>query len=89
MLPVPTAPRTGWAAVHPASVRMRYVRPSVATSTSPLRSVRKVFRPVTDASDDRVSGAGCPYSLPSPDEMMAIDGRSAASSAGVVDEVEP
>jgi hypothetical protein len=36
-----------------------------------------------------VSGAGWPYSLPAPDEITAMDGWVAASSAGVVDEVEP
>jgi hypothetical protein len=36
-----------------------------------------------------VSGAGWPYLLPSPDEMTATDGRSAARKAGVVDEVDP
>ena len=36
-----------------------------------------------------VSGAGWPYSLPSPDEMTATEGRAAASSAGVVELVEP
>jgi hypothetical protein len=41
------------------------------------------------ASVARVSGAGCPYSLPSPDEMIATDGRMASTSAGVVDEFDP
>jgi hypothetical protein len=41
------------------------------------------------ASVASVSGAGWPYSLPSPDEMTATDGRVASSSPGVVDECEP
>jgi len=36
-----------------------------------------------------VSVAGWPYSLPSPDEMTAIDGRTAARKAGVVEDVDP
>jgi hypothetical protein len=51
--------------------------------------VRKVARPVTEASDASVSGAGWPYSLPSPDEMIATEGRIAARRPGVVDEADP
>jgi hypothetical protein len=40
-------------------------------------------------SVDSVSGAGWPYSLPSPDEMTATDGRVASSKPGVVDEWDP
>jgi hypothetical protein len=36
-----------------------------------------------------VSGAGCPYGLPVPDEMMAAVGRITSSSPGVVAEADP
>jgi hypothetical protein len=36
-----------------------------------------------------VSGAGWPYSLSSPDEMTATDGRTAARKAGVVEDDDP
>jgi hypothetical protein len=36
-----------------------------------------------------VSAAGCPYSLPSPEEMTAAVGRMASTKAGVVEEFEP
>jgi len=63
--------------------------PSVTTSTSPCRSVRKTAIPGRAPSVARVSGAGCPYSLPAPEEMIATDGWMASTSPGVVDELDP
>jgi hypothetical protein len=37
----------------------------------------------------RVSGAGWPYSLSTPAEIMATAGSAAAKKGGVVDECEP
>lgn len=44
---------------------------------------------VRDPRVARVSEAGCPYSLPSPEEMTAALGLMASTSAGVVEEFEP
>jgi hypothetical protein len=41
------------------------------------------------ASVSSVTRWGCPYSFPAPAEINATRGRTAASSAGEVDESEP
>ena len=45
--------------------------------------------PACAASVASVSGAGCPYSFPWPDEMTATDGSVASTRPGVVDDVDP
>jgi hypothetical protein len=66
-----------------------YVRPSLLISIRPPISVRMTDRSATPASVASVSGAGCPYSLSMPDEMIATSGAAAARKPGVVDDAEP
>jgi len=61
----------------------------VTISTLPSRSVRKTAISCRAASVASVAGAGWPYSLPSPDEMIAAVGRMTSRRPGVVDEFEP
>jgi len=58
-------------------------------SIRPSVSVRKTARPGTLASVASVSGAGWPYSLSTPDEMIATSGAAAARNVGVVEDAEP
>ena len=82
MLAADPVPCTASDALQPASVLTRYDRPSVTSSTSPSRSVRNTATPDRAANVARVSGAGCPYSLPSPTEMTATAGLVASRNAG-------
>jgi hypothetical protein len=89
MLPATPASWVERAGHQPASVRTRYAAVLAATSMSPSRSVRWTAIPGRDCSTASVSGAGCPYVFPSPDEMTATEGLTASSSAAVVELVDP
>ena len=65
-------------------MRSSALRPSSATSTVPLRSVRAIRAPMLE-SRARVAEVGWPYGLPSPAEITAIAGCTVARNGSVDD----